>query len=190
MSALRAVAEVLRPLRPGVDALASARFESFLPSSVLVTSPAFKDAEEIPVAFTADGEGRFPGVSWDGVPPQTQSLVLLVEDADIPFFRPVTHAIVHSIPPALGGLAEGAVGRRMTGPSPSGWRCGRNFMGRTGWTPPSPPPGHGSHRYAFQVFALDARPSFPHPPGRTGLLRRIRPHLVAQGRLIGTYARA
>jgi Raf kinase inhibitor-like YbhB/YbcL family protein len=188
--AMRAVGELLRPIRPGVDALASFRFEGFLGNALTVTSPAFKEGDAIPRAFTADGEGRFPGVSWDGLPAQTQSVVLLVEDADVPFVRPVTHAIVHSIPPDLGGLEPGAVPRRMAGPSPAGWACGRNFLGRTGWAAPSPPPGHGAHRYAFQVFALNAGPRFPHPPGRTGLLRRIRPHLIAQGRLIGTYTRA
>ena len=54
---------------------------------------------------------------------------------------------------------------------------------------PSPPPGHGPHRYAFQVFALGVRPVFAYPPGRSKLLSVIRPHLLAQGRLIGTYER-
>lgn len=190
MSVLRSIGELLRPVRPGVDALASFRFESFLGTALTVTSPVFKEGDAIPRTFTADGERRFPGLAWEGLPPQTQSVVLLVEDADVPFLRPVTHAIVHSIPPGLGALEPGAVPRRMTGPSPAGWACGRNFLGRTGWAAPSPPPGHGPHRYAFQVFALNARPQFPHPPGRSGLIRRIRPHLVAQGRLIGTYMRA
>jgi hypothetical protein len=176
-------------VRPGIDALASSGLEHELGASLTVTSPVFRDGDAIPRVFTADGEGRFPGVSWDGLPPQTQSVVLLVEDADIPLFRPVTHLIVHSIPPELAGLEPGSVPKRLRGPSPAGWSCGRNFLGVTGWTPPSPPPGHGEHRYAFQVFALNARPRFPHPPRRRGLMRRIRPHLVAQGRLIATYKR-
>lgn len=189
MPLMRAIAEALRPLRPGVDALVSSRFEGFLGNALTVTSPSFRDGDAIPRAFTADGDGRFPGLAWTGLPPQTQSVVVLVEDADIPFFRPVTHLIVHSIPPGLGGLEPGEVPRRQQTRSPRGWGCGRNFLGRPGWTPPSPPPGHGTHRYAFQVFALNARPAFPYPPGRSSLLRRIRPHLIAQGRLIGTYRR-
>jgi phosphatidylethanolamine-binding protein (PEBP) family uncharacterized protein len=189
MSVLRTIGEALRPLRPGVDALVTSRFEAFLGNALQVSSPAFRDGDAIPRTFTADGGGRFPGLSWSGLPPQTQSVVVLVEDADIPFFRPVTHLIVHSIPPGLGGLEPGEVGTRQRGRAPRGWECGRNFLGRPGWTPPSPPPGHGTHRYAFQVFALSGRPGFSYPPGRAGLLRRIRPYLIAQGRLIGTYKR-
>src|SRR4051812_6832996 len=189
MTWMRSIATALRPLRPGVDALTSSKFEGFLGNALKVTSPSFRDGDAIPRAFTAEGEGRFPGVGWEGLPPQTQSVVLLVEDADIPFFWPVTPLIVHSIPPGLGALQPGEVGRRQRQRSPQGWACGRNFLGAAGWTPPAPPPGHGPHRYAFQVFALNARPSFPYPPGRAGLLRRIRPHLIAQGRVIGTYMR-
>ena len=189
MALMRSIGEMLRPVRPGVDALTTSKFEGFLGNALKVTCPVFRDGDAIPRAFTADGEGRFPGVAWDGLPPQTQSVAVLVEDADIPFFRPVTHLIVHSIPPGLGGLEPGEVPRRQQGRSARGWQCGRNFLGRPGWTPPSPPPGHGPHRYAFQVFALNARPQFPYPPSRAGLLRRIRPHLIAQGRVIGTYVR-
>ena len=71
----------------------------------------------------------------------------------------------------------------------SGVKTGRNSYLQAGWLPPDPPPGHGVHRYAFQVFALDARPGFPYPPGRALLMRTIRPHIIAQGRMIGTYER-
>ena len=189
MSIVRSIAQALQPLRPGVDALVTSRFEGFLGNALKVTSPSFRDGDAIPRSFTADGDSRFPGVSWEGLPPQTQSVVLLVEDADIPFFWPVAHVIVHSIPPGLTGLEPGEVPLRQRGRAPRGWECGRNFLGRPGWTPPSPPPGHGAHRYAFQVFALNGRPRFPYPPSRGGLLRRIQPSLIAQGRLIGTYKR-
>ena len=128
-----------------------------------MSSPSFADGGAIPPRFTADGDKRFPGVAWEGLPAQTQSVVLLVEDADIPFARPVTHLIVHSIPPGLGKLGEGEVPLRLQGVAfihrlgglgegevplrlqagAGGWACGRNFLGRPGWTPPAPPPGHG-----------------------------------------------
>lgn len=184
------IGRLLRPLRPGVDALTSSRLGRTVPGGITVTSPVFKESESIPRLFTADGDGRFPGIEWTGLPAETQQVVLLVEDADIPFAIPVTHLIVHSIDPALPGIETGAVKPFMAGPAPAGWACGRNFLGAAGWTPPAPPPGHGEHRYAFQVFALKARVDFAVPPRRGRLMRRIRPHIIGQGRLIGTYVKS
>ena len=113
-------------------------------------------------------------------------MVLLVEDADIPFAVPVTHLIVHSIDPAVQGIATGGVPAFMAGPSDAGWACGATFWAPQ-MDPAAPPPGHGPHRYAFQVFALDTVPLFRHPPRRGRLMRRIRGHILAQGTLIGTY---
>ncbi len=188
-SVMRSLGEALRPVRPGVAMLSSGKFSGFLGHAITVSSPAFTDGQPMPVRFTQDGENLSPPLRWEGLPAQTQSTVLLVEDADIPLPRPLVHLIVHSIPPDKTEFAEGEIPLRLTGAASDGWSCGRNALGRPGWTAPTPPPGHGPHRYAFQVFALDARPRFAYPPGRAMLLRTIRPHLLAQGRLIGTYER-
>lgn len=186
---MRWLGRALRPLRPGVDALTTARIGRRRPRSIAVTSPTFGEGDDIPRRYTADGRGWFPGVSWSELPAGTRSVALLVEDADIPFVRPVTHLIVHSIPPDLTGLEPGAVPSRANQGAQPGWSLGRNFLGALGWTPPAPPPGHGGHRYAFQVFALDIVPSFRHPPRRAGLMRAIRSHILAYGSLIGVYKR-
>ena len=181
------IGRLLSPLRPGVDALTSSKLARRVAGGIRVTSPVFKESEAIPRLCTVDGDGRFPGIEWSGLPAETKHVVLLVEDADIPLPVPVTHPIVHSIDPALPGLETGSVKPFMPRPAAQGWACGRNFLGAPGWTPPAPPPGHGPHRYAFQVFALAAEVNFRLPPRRGRLMRRIRPHIIAQGRLIGTY---
>ena len=188
-SIMRTIGHALRGVRPGPILLASSRLSGNLGFALTVTSPAFADGKPMPVRFTQDGANLCPPLQWEGLPPQTQSCVLLVEDADIPSFRPLVHLIVHSIPPGVTELAEGEIPLRLEGRSPRGYACGRNALGRPGWMAPTPPPGHGPHRYAFQVFALSARPTFPYPPGRSLLMRTIRPHLLAQGRTIGTYER-
>ena len=189
MSVMRSLGEALRPVRPGVIMLSTSKFSGFLGSAIKVSSPAFGDGQPMPVGFTQDGENLSPPLRWEGLPARTQSAVLLVEDADVPWLRPLVHLIVHSIPPDRTEFAEGEIPLRVSGTMPGGWACGRNALGRPGWTAPTPPPGHGPHRYAFQVFALDAPPKFNYPPGRAMLLRTIRPHLIAQGRMIGTYER-
>jgi Raf kinase inhibitor-like YbhB/YbcL family protein len=154
-----------------------------------LSSPAFADGGTLPDRFTQDGESLFPPLYWDHVPPEAKSLVLLVEDADAPFPRPLVHALLHSIPPGLSGIPEGGVAIRQLRQSPLGFKAGRNSVARAGWMAPSPIPGHGPHRYAFQLLAVDTMPNFASPPGRGALLRALRPNLIAATRLIGVYQR-
>ena len=57
------------------------------------------------------------------------------------------------------------------------------------WLPPDPPPGHGLHRYVFQIFALSRRHDFSESPGRGEVIKAARSHGIAKGVLIGTYKR-
>lgn len=113
--------------------------------------------------------------------------MLLVEDADAPFPRPLVHAIAPFLEPRDGALAEGALPHRRR--TERAGMMGRNSYAGRAWLPPAPVPGHGPHRYAFQLFALDTAPRFPHPPGRSLLLVTIRGHVIARGCLIGVYER-
>ena len=71
----------------------------------------------------------------------------------------------------------------------AGLRLGRNSYLQASWLPPDPPPGHGVHRYAFQVFALEAGARLEGEPGREAVLEAIRERGLASGCLIGTYER-
>lgn len=153
-------------------------------AAITVTSLAFGDHEAIPAQYTADGAGKSPPLEWTGIPDQTGSIAVLVEDADAPTPHPLVHAIVVSLPPNDGSLAEGALSNDELDAD-----IGRNSYLRTGWLPPDPPPGHGVHRYAFQVFALDGEAALPKTPGREALLKAIEDHAIASGCLIGTYER-
>ena len=156
--------------------------------SIEVSSLAFGDHERTPAPYTADGAGLSPPLHWTGVPQGCASLVLIVEDADAPTPQPLVHAIVVDLPPADGSLREGALsspGHEAT----DDLQAGRNSYLRAGWLPPDPPPGHGVHRYAFQLFALDAAPRFSGKPGRDELVDAVQEHGVASGCLIGTYDR-
>jgi hypothetical protein len=182
------VGQILRNVRPGLAALATSRLA--LPTQgMALSSPAFEDGGTLPDRYTQDGESLFPPLYWDHVPPEAKSLMLLVEDADAPFPRPLVHALLHSIPPGLSGIPEGGVAIRQLRQSPLGFKAGRNSVARAGWMAPSPIPGHGPHRYAFQLLAVDTMPSFASPPGRGALLRALRPNLIAAARLIGVYQR-
>src|SRR3546814_7454844 len=67
---------------------------------------------------------------------------------------------------------------------------GRHSFFGEGWLPPDPPTGHGEHRYAFQLFALDDDTPDPgETPRRAALVKAMRGHVLAAGLLIGTYSR-
>ena len=185
----------LKGLRAGADALVIAR--SGLGSGAQastgfatldLTSPAFAHEGRLPPRFTADGDGVSPPLLWSTPPAGTAALALIVEDADAPTPQPLVHAIVWHIAADRLRLAEGAITADGAG-TPDG-DVGRNSYLREGWLPPDPPTGHGEHRYAFQLFALDAALGDPGvSPGRTALVEAMSGHVLAAGLLIGTYSR-
>ncbi|UUX94661.1 YbhB/YbcL family Raf kinase inhibitor-like protein [Aquabacterium sp. J223] len=183
-----ALGHALRDRRAGLDELAFWRLPLRQGQGALqVSSLAFVDHGPIPALYTADGEGRSPPLAWTGVPPAATSVLLLVEDADSPTPHPLVHAIAADLPTGDGSLPESALNRH-AGPDPSG-RLGRNSYLRAGWLPPDPPPGHGVHRYAFQVFALAGPTAWSATPGRDEVLRVLAEQAIASGCLIGTYER-
>jgi hypothetical protein len=153
--------------------------------AIQVTSLAFMDHAPLPPRFTADGEGLSPPLQWSGVPSNAASLLLLVEDADSPTPHPLVHAIAYELPPQETYLAEGA----LNGEEGDAPKLGRNSYLRSAWIPPDPPPAHGVHRYAFQLFALGPGVEWSGTPGRDAVLQVLEQHAIASGCLIGTYER-
>jgi Raf kinase inhibitor-like YbhB/YbcL family protein len=183
-----AVGHALRERRAGLDHLLANRCGLRAGHGTLqLASLAFVDHGPIPARYTADGEGVSPPLHWSGVPQGAASLVLIVEDADAPTAEPLVHAIVVDLPAGDGALAEGAL--KSAGHEGEHMHEGRNSYLRTGWLPPDPPPGHGEHRYAFQLFALSAGEPFDRVPTRDDLMAAVRDRAIASGMLVGCYAR-
>lgn len=181
--------KALSDVRAGAEKLAIARSDlggSF--PSLDLTSPAFADGARLPERFTADGDGVSPPLVWAAPPDGTALLALLVEDADAPAPQPLVHAVVWGLAADVGRLAEGAI--RADGSDGTTPDIGRNSYFQTGWLPPDPPTGHGGHRYAFQLFALDGGAGDPgEQPGRAAMLQAMAGHVLAAGLLVGTYGR-
>lgn len=182
------IGRALRGIRPGLERIVICSEEARAPGPGLrVASNAFADGDPIPARFTADGDQLSPPIQWSGVPAGARSVVVLVEDADSPTPQPLVHAIVWNLPGRDGGLAEGAMDG--TPYSARGADIGRNSCLQHAYLPPDPPPGHGPHRYAIQVFALDRERDIDGGPGRHRLLAVLRGHVLASGLLVGTYER-
>jgi phosphatidylethanolamine-binding protein (PEBP) family uncharacterized protein len=184
-----ALGAALKGVRAGLDEIAILDSAWTEASALTLDSPAIADGGVIPVRFTADGEGVSPPLAWSGLPPATVAVLLLVEDADSPTPEPLVHALALLNPSATdlhrGDLPEGAL--REGGPGVLA--NGKNSFLKAGWLPPDPPPGHGPHRYAFQLFALSDRPTLDDRPTRGEALKAIRGKVLAKGLLIGTYER-
>jgi len=179
----------LANVRAGHDKLTLGRLDLACAASLDLTSPAFAPGGRLPVRFTADGEGVSPPLLWRGVPEGTASLALIVEDPDAPTPRPMVHAIVVDIDPALDSLPEGAI--RPDGAGADGKDVGRNSQFGEGWLPPDPPTGHGSHDYVFQLLALraDTDADDKDSPGRSDFIDHVQGRVLAAGVLVGTYSR-
>lgn len=175
-------------LRAGTDKLAIVHLGDTF-ETLDLTSPAFAHEGRMPPRFTTDGDGVSPPLVWSEPPAGTARMVLIVEDADAPTPQPLVHAIVYGLEADAGHLAEGAIVADGEGDA-VGRDVGRNSYLREGWLPPDPPSGHGEHRYAFQLFAIDAGAADIGPtPGRSAVIDAIAGHVLAAGLLIGTYSR-
>jgi Raf kinase inhibitor-like YbhB/YbcL family protein len=153
--------------------------------SLTISSPTFEHEHSIPARHTCEGDDISPELRWSGVPDDTQTLALIVEDPDAP--DPLaprgifTHWIVYNLPPDSTGLKEDVRLETL----PRGARFGQSDFERPRWGGPCPP--IGTHRYFFKLYALDAPLPTAQPLSRNALLDAIEGHVVGYAELIGTY---
>jgi Raf kinase inhibitor-like YbhB/YbcL family protein len=144
---------------------------------IKITSSAFEERGNIPSKFTCDGSDTSPPLQMTGVTSEAKSLVLIADDPDAPGGL-FTHWLVWNIPPQTNSIAEGN--------APKGAH-GTNDFGKSGYKGPCPPPG--THRYSFKVFALDRELDLRGGAKRGQLDAAMKGHVIAQGELVGRYAR-
>ncbi len=151
--------------------------------SMKLVSAAFQEGGTISEKFTCDGADRSPPLNWDGVPDETKSLVLILDDPDAPMGTWV-HWVVYNLPPTIGGLSEGVVPEREI---KGGGLQGMNDFRKIGYGGPCPPAGE--HRYFFKLYALDT--VFPFAAGVTKaqLMIAMEGHVIEETHLMGRYRR-
>ena len=170
----------LGSVHAGTEKLAASELGDEDNAVLEVTSPDFHVGDPLPRGATAEGEGIPPRIVWKGVPEEARSVALVCEDPDAPTPEPFVHWMVYGLP-GSDGTVDAQEARRA--------REGKNSTMRSGFTPAAPPPGHGTHHYHFQVFALDRELELPEGAGRTELFDAMRGHVVAWGDLVGTHER-
>jgi len=150
-----------------------------------LSSPAFAHRGAIPLDYTCLGREVSPPLAWQGVPAQSQSLALIVDDPDAPDPEAPRmvwcHWLLYNLPRFCRGLAEGVHERDL----PAGTLQGHNDWHHSGYGGPCPPIGR--HRYFFKLYALDTVLPDLQLPDKQHLETAMHGHIIEQAELIGLY---
>jgi Raf kinase inhibitor-like YbhB/YbcL family protein len=154
-----------------------------------MTTTAFEDGGVIPAKFVG-GMGVSPELKWSQIPPNTQSLVLLMHDPEPSLNRSlldVTHWLVWNIPATSTGLPEGM----MAAPElPDGTR--QVSLRANGYMGPGAGPGP-YHHYTFELFAVDTKldvaQATPQQAAdtRAAVMKAIDGHILGKAVLVGRF---
>jgi len=145
-------------------------------------SGAFKHGEPIPRLYTCQGSDINPPLDIAQVPQEAKSLVLIMDDPDVPPFvrqdRMWVHWVVYNIPHETRTIPENS--------KPPGI-LGRGTDGKLHYQGPCPP--DREHRYFFKLYVLSTM--LPLKPGATKeeVEAAMQPHILAQTELIGLYCK-
>lgn len=152
-----------------------------------LTSSAFENNGIIPAKYTCDGDRTInPPLTFSGVPDGTKSLVLIMDDPDVPKVLRTDgvfdHWVVFNIPADVKGIAEG-------GPVPG--IVGSNGTGANAYTGPCPPPQYepSEHRYVFKLYALSAPLALASGATKKEVLDALVSVKLAEAELTGRYSR-
>jgi Raf kinase inhibitor-like YbhB/YbcL family protein len=143
---------------------------------LVLRSPAFENGGFIPKKYSGEGDEINPPLHIEGLPPNTQSLALILVDLSIPMGLG-THWVVWNIPPTDHIDEDTKAGV-----------LGKNGFGRHAYLGPKPP--FGTHKYRFKIYALDAMLTLDANKGRKDLEKALEGHLLAEAELVGLYRKS
>jgi Raf kinase inhibitor-like YbhB/YbcL family protein len=162
-----------------VVALAMLVFSTSASAKIGIKSSAFAQGASIPSKYTCDASPTAPNppLQFTGVPANAKSLVLIIEDPDVPKTMIPTgvfdHWLVWDIAPDSKGIKEGDTAQ------------GLNGTGKPGYYGPCPP--DREHRYFFHLYALDEKLGDAKIANRKDLEDAMKGHIIDQAELMGRY---
>jgi Raf kinase inhibitor-like YbhB/YbcL family protein len=144
-------------------------------SALSIASPAFID--KIPDTYTCHGQNISPPLVFGNLPAGTQSIALVMHDPDAPG-GDFTHWLLWNLSPELSTIEESTL--------PAQAVQGQNDFGQVGYGGPCPPPGQ-THRYVFDLYALDAQLNLAAGARLPDLAAALQGHALAQAQLVATF---
>lgn len=156
--------------------------------SLTLTSSAFSDGEFIPEKYSCDGENVNPPLSISGIPEGTESLVLVMDDPDIPqVFKDARgidkfdHWVIYNLPADTTDIPAGSVLGQV----------GHNSRDEASYTGPCPPTEYEptTHRYVFRLYALSGQLNFIKAPTLDEVEEATKGSVIEQAQLTGLFTR-
>ena len=145
-----------------------------------LTSPAFAHGGAMPTLYTCEGKNHNPPLSIADIPISTASLVLIMDDPDVPSSirsdQMWDHWVVFNISPSLQHIEENS--------SPFG-TPGKNTSGANRYEGPCPP--DREHRYFFKLYALKKKLDLKAGAAKIEVERAMEGFILAKAELMGRY---
>lgn len=145
-----------------------------------ITSSAFENGETIPQKYGRDFENVNPPITIRNVPKEAKSLVLFMEDPDVPKIAGVKvwdHWVVFNIPSTTRKMSEK-------------WNVdgvrGKGTRGELDYGGPRPP--DREHRYFFRLYAIDTLLNLPEGSPKQTILYAMDGHILQHAELMGRFA--
>jgi len=143
-------------------------------------SSAFSEGEEIPRKHGYKNGNISPPFQINGVPPEAESLVLILDDPDAQAAvgKVWVHWVMWNIAPTTTRITESSV--------PTDAVQGQTDFGETCYGGPAPPDKR--HTYFFKLYALDTKLDLSSTSNKADVEKAMEGHILTQTTLKGTYA--
>jgi Raf kinase inhibitor-like YbhB/YbcL family protein len=152
------------------------------PANLTLTSSVFAYMTRIPSKYTCDGQKINPPLEISGVDDNAKSLVLIMEDSDVP--KTIrqdgiwNHWLKFNLPVSLTEIKEGIDPGGVSGLGTS------NTLKYVGPCPPDK-----EHRYFFKLYSLDTMLDLKQGAAKSQIEQAMRGHILQEAVLIGLYER-
>jgi Raf kinase inhibitor-like YbhB/YbcL family protein len=160
-------------IEPAIQTIAGAEFS--------LSSPAFDNEAAIPAVYTCTGANINPPLNIENTPGNAKEFVLMMRDSDAPSGDWV-YWVVWNIPVDTSAVLEHSL--------PAGAKQGTTDSGSVGYSGPCPAAGSGTHRYIFELYALNDTLSLDPTTKRAGVISAMNGKVIAKTQIAGTVTAA
>ena len=152
-----------------------------------ITSPSFEDGGNIPKKHTGFGENISPAFSIENLSDNTVSVVIMLNDLDIPFISEYNHWLIWNIPASAQIPENISYGAEVQ--SPAGAVQGIGYGKNRYRGPQQPVFVRSVHRYVFNFYILDSFLKLESTSRRNDVLKAMECHILQKGSIMGKYKR-